>query len=171
MTKQLLILAVALLSIPAHAMHVYAGYDCSSPKLNLRYDGPGSNYAVGGYSHLSLKGSTERILSADSDSDSTDIGSVIAGERLQVEFSVEAVKAVGQSKVDTKVGDKCEANEVDYVHTDSWSIRTVRIMHISGAAAKHLGLHKGNALKFACAETEDVPVRCPSTGRYGKNDL
>ncbi len=36
---------------PAFATHVYANDSCSNKMFELNYDGPGSNYAVGGYSH------------------------------------------------------------------------------------------------------------------------
>lgn len=51
----LLSAALALLAQPALAYHIYASYDCSNSNLELKYDGPGSNYAFGGYSHFYSK--------------------------------------------------------------------------------------------------------------------
>lgn len=146
--------SLALLTVDAHAMHAYASYDCAAGKLALRYDGPGSNYAVGGYSHFYLKGQKNGLLAYEaSGSDADEIGSEVGDSgKLEVTFDTVHTRTIGKPVVQPG-GDECGS----YDHTDSKTVRTIKITAISEAAAKKLGLKAGSMLRMACKETEDMP--------------
>lgn len=167
------LIAMTLFTSPAFAIHIYGNYECSNKNIELKYDGPGSNYAVGGYSHFYAKGGNEkdRLLSYEirEDEDSS-LGESIGEETLNILFSVADVKKTSDEKSDLKVGDSCEAGEVDYQHIEWTSNKTIEIKDAAAVAAK-LGLKKGDQVQVSCNESMDIPVRCPDTGKYGKDDL
>ncbi len=157
---------------PAFAIHIYANYSCKSKAgLRLEYDGPGSNYAVGGFSNIYLKNSKVGTLAYEPNEDkSTKIGDEIADAKLEVIFESH-VTATSKPKYDINPGDKCTPEEIDYRHSDFRSVREIKITELSKRAASKLGLKKGQSIKMACKESVDTPITCPATGRYSKDDL
>lgn len=161
------------------AMHVYAGYDCTSGKYELDYDGPGSNRAVGGYGHLYKKirgGKKVSVMTWETgqeESETNKIGDKISDETLGLifTFTTKTAKQKASRTTDTHPGDKCTPAERDYQHIEWSSKRVLEVTQVSAEAAAKLGVHKGDVLRFVCRESEDMPIQCPESGVYGHGDL
>jgi hypothetical protein len=156
-----LIAIIAMLSITssAQAIHVYADYNCKKGPIDLKYNGPGSNYAVGGYSNFYMNGEEKGILAYEKlgSDDKEEVGSVVGDHgSLEVTFESTNIKNITEP-----VGVKpvpCE--DMDYEHSEWKTIRTIKISAISKMASQKLGLNAGDQIDMDCDETMDVPVSC-----------
>ncbi|WP_413287632.1 hypothetical protein [Bdellovibrio sp. HCB337] len=171
--KTIFLLASILCASPAFAIHLYADYHCKNGNLELNYDGPGSNYAFGGFGHfyITKAGKTISVLSLEDISEGDSVGDVVAEEILGVLFDLHNEKATSPITSDKKAGDKCEPGEIDYVHTEWNSTRTIVIKEILPQASQDLGIKAGEKLTFTCQETQDTPITCPDSGQYSEDDL
>jgi hypothetical protein len=176
MKYALTLVMVALFARPAFAIHIYANYKCQNKNFELNYDGPGSNYAFGGFSHLYSRGvaSGERMSALAYELQSQDqstVGESIGGESLDVIFVMRSYKKMGHGKSNRKAGDSCTPDEIDYKHTEWASRRTIKIKQISPEAAAKFGLKRGDKINLKCEESEDQPLKCPSSGKYTGDDF
>jgi hypothetical protein len=173
MKNAALLIVTVLFASPAFAIHVYGDYQCANEKLELKYDGPGSNYAFGGFSNFYTRESKGKVkhLAIEAMDNETKIGEVVADSPLDVIFSEVETVVTKRGKTGLKVGDKCEAGELDYNHSEWQSRRIIEINEISQGASEALGLKKGDKIKVKCNDSMDVPVTCPDSGKYGKDDL
>ncbi len=175
MKTVVLFLTTILFASPAYATHVYANYSCTNKKFELNYDGPGSNYAFGGYSHLIRKkndNSKHSVLSYEMlDGEDDVLGEVVGEETVHVLFGTDGLKRTSAVKSDLKVGDTCVPGETDYQHSEWTSIKTIAIIGITPEVAAKFGIKKGDRIKMTCAETQDTPVSCPTGGKYDEGDL
>lgn len=155
------IFVTALFCVPAHAIHVYAYYSCVSEQgLKLKYDGPGSNYAFGGYSNFYGKDYDLSYLSYENlEDENSSVGEIKDDfDPLHITFEVVENRTQGDVKVEPVDPTKCEGFE--YEHSEWASIRTIKILDISQTASASLELTPGQVLSMKCDETRDVPVRC-----------
>lgn len=151
-----------MMTTQAHAVHFYASYSCTAKNgIKLIYNGPGSNYAVGGYSNFYAPKSEDRILAYENfdEKGRSTVGEDVGDSgALQITFEFTKVRQVGKPVVTPVDVTDCEG--FDYEHTDSRSVRKVKITGISDAAAKTLKLKANDVLVMSCEDTSDVPVKC-----------
>lgn len=156
------------------AMHNYAGSSCSNAQFDLNYDGPGSNYAFGGFSNLYIKKQTDSsgkplaLLAYENiEGDYMKIGEDFGQDRtLQIIFSEIQSKKTSKTKITPKKGQKCTPGEYDYQHAQ-WNADTVvKIDEISSEASQKTGLKAGSKLNFHCEKSTDTPITCPASGHY-----
>lgn len=161
------ILVSTFFCFQANALHVYANYVCQSKNgITLKYDGPGSNYSVGGFSNFYNKNRADKFLSFENfEGIENSIGDAIGDSGpLHVTFDFVDYRIQGEVKVTPVDPTSCEGYE--YEHSEWNSVRTVKITDISNAASTGLGLKKDSVLIMTCEETMDVPIRCDQTKRY-----
>lgn len=127
----LLSATLGLITQPALAYHVYASYECSNSDLELKYDGPGSNYAYGGYSHFYSKNAenNEKVsfLAVESRYDGT-LGETIVDEVLGVIFNFTDSTITSEVTKSIQPGDQCVPFELDYQHTEWTSKKPFRLL-------------------------------------------
>lgn len=161
----------------AFAMHTYAYYECSNKNLELKYDGPGSNYAIGGFSNFYSENANSpepvKVLSQQNspDSPAEALGSETSEGPLELIFSVLNVVKTSHVISDLKVGDSCNPDEFDYQHKEWTSVRMIQIKDLAAPVVAKLGLRKGDVLHLSCQESLDIPVKCPASGKYENDDL
>jgi hypothetical protein len=162
------------------ATHAYRTSKCSNEKYELNYDGPGSNYLVGGLSNLYLKrikdaqGKMIKLLSYEDTVDTPiKVGhSFDEAGILHVNFSTIEYKTVGETDVTPKVGSSCTPGETDFLHTAWQEDQLVEINGITKEASNLSGLKVGSQMKFSkCERTTDHPIKCPRSGKYTADDL
>lgn len=162
MKKLIASLIVLASAQSANALHVYASYDCSNEKLQFAYDGPGSNYAVGGASNIYLKSDVHRkdgMMSYENmDGENSQVGEGFGDGKLEIIFSSVNFEQVGEEK--TIPVDKKNCVGYEYEETTYKSVQTIKIDQISALAAAKLGLKAGQVLKFSCDHTSSVPEKC-----------
>lgn len=142
-----------------------ASYNCHAGKLSLKYDGPGSNYEVGGFSRFYV-GSKVKVLAANSDEGSKNVGYEVGQEKIGITFEIVKARPIGRPRTQSLKGHRCEPGDIDYDHTDSRASYTVQIKDISSEAQPLTGLKPGQVLTLSCSETQDMPVVCGDNGRY-----
>lgn len=160
------------------AMHLRSHYSCTlktnvaSKSLRLVYDGPGSNYAVGGYSHLYIKqqgSETEESLLAYQNFEEenlTDLLNERVGlEKLSLIFSVlsEAPPTTEIIRV-PQPGEVCEAGTRDYMSSSYRAQRGIKIDAVNSEASQ-FGLQGGQEFVFDCDVQNDEPYTCGEDGR------
>ena len=158
--KTFLALLILVSSSQAQAIHAYATSSCknSSKKIGLAYDGPGSNYAFGGYYNFYVGNQKEGILANDESVYQENVGDVVGDNQLQVTFINTDYKKVGKERTDKVVCSDGEAYAFE--HSEWKSIQTVKIKEISRKASKKLKMKAGDSIELLCEETSDVPVDC-----------
>ena len=175
MKTLILLFSMTLFVQSSYALHLYAGYNCKAGSIELKYDGPGSNYAVGGYSNFYAENGEAKFLSYElydpEEDPSGIIGEEIAGQVTGVLFTTEEYTSITPAKYDIAVGDKCEPNEFDYVSSDWKTKQTVLIQAISEEASNKLGIKKGDKVDFTCDSWQAEPIRCPEGGVYTEEVL
>ncbi|MBX2994037.1 MAG: hypothetical protein KF681_04430 [Bdellovibrionaceae bacterium] len=153
------------------AMHNYAGYDCTSGTLNLRYDGPGSNYAFGGYSNLYVANEKLAAYESAEENSQEKLGDEVADQKLEVLFRVESTSTIGKIKSSPRVGERCAPGERSYLSSEFKTHRVIVFEQLSARALAATGLKNGQKVKFSCKESSSTPISCPTSGRYRRDDL
>jgi hypothetical protein len=162
--------------IPARtpAMHAYGGFDCTAGNMKLVYDGPGSNYAFGGYSHLySIKnGNQLKALAYQSEEgENSALGEEIADEKLEVLFAQQSSTKLSKMQTTPKKGDRCQPLEYGYLESKWKEKINIKFEQVSGQVAADFGVKAGEVRTFTCAMSSATPIQCPKSGRYRQNDL
>ena len=180
MKSGLFLMTLILSASPAFAMHIYAGSSCKNATLKVNYDGPGSNYAYGGYSNFYAKDSSGKeikILAQEAidpidPEDQASIGDIVNkdnGTALDIIFDISDSKKISESQPSLKAGDSCKPYEIEYQH-QAWTTNdTIEIKEISTSASAKLGLKQGDKVQLSCEKTYDIPVRCPESGKYNSD--
>jgi hypothetical protein len=162
------------------AAHYYAGFDCTSENIDLKYDGPGSNYAVGGYSNFYANNKKDKdgnrlAVLAYSEPEGRDfkLGEKITDATVEIDFGLDTAQEIpGTSKNSgPKVGDKCEPNDVEYSESEYQVYQKVIINRITTKASKILNLAPKQVITLKCTHTSASPNRCPESGVYGVDDI
>lgn len=174
----LLLAALTLIVAPssAHAIHAYASHECTAEKVDLRYDGPGSNYAACGlyrfYSNASRDsaGDPLKILANRQKGKCDDpLGEVIGDwGTVGVVFTfAEDTRVPGTDTREGPVaGAACEPDEWDFVTEGYDADSRVRVDGITKEAASALNLIGGEMLAMKCRHTLSIPFRCPASGTW-----
>lgn len=153
------------------AMHNYAGYDCKSGALSLKYDGPGSNYAFGGYSNLYVANEKLAAYESAEENSQEKLGDDVADQKLEILFRVESTSTIGKIKSSPRVGERCAPGERSYLSSQFKTNRVIVFEQLSARASAATGLKNGQKVKFSCQESSSTPISCPASGRYRRDDL
>lgn len=156
------------------AMHASRVFDCKVGNLKLVYDGPGSNYAVGGFSHVySVKNGTQiRALAYENlEGEYSKLGDQVNQEELEVLFIQQSSTRLSRLQTSPKVGDRCEPGEFGYLES-TWKEKVnVKFETVSARVANDMGIKSGEVKTFTCSMSSSTPIECPKSGRYRQGDF
>lgn len=156
------------------AMHAYRGFDCKVGNLKLVYDGPGSNYAVGGYSHVySVKNGNQvsALAYENLEGENSTLGEQVNGEELEVLFIQQSSSRLSRMQTTPKIGDRCEPGEFGYLESKWKEKVNVKFEKVSARAASDMGIKNGEVVTFTCSMSSATPIQCPKSGRYRQKDF